>query len=220
MAVVLVLGVATAARAERSEAARMRALLDEAAPAPSAEERATLQRRQQEFADAHHRSTMMVFPVCIGQATDTECAVNLAKLLTGAEVCRACSVGRPITVGAARPDSGEAALWNFAREVRAYLRKTPADADYALFANFVVTPDRGALGCVQFVLCDARGEWVMVDWQNLDPAEHQTGGGSATKSDCDVLIVQRLVRFLATVLADPRSASQGILSGPSVTLNR
>ncbi len=165
------------------------------------DERTALSERQNEFRAAHLKAVIAVFPVRIGLTLDTECAVNLARSLPRAGVCHACGVVRPVAFVAARPEADEKALWELAREFRDYLRKNPTGADYALYAEYALSPAGPECRAVHLVLCDARGEWVVVDrldfltpdLRDLRPAD---------KTDADALVVRRLQSLLQDASAD------------------
>ncbi len=56
--------------------------------------------------------------------------------------------------------------WDMARAFQDFLRKNPPAADYALLADYGIgrTADgKPVVGGIQFVLCDRKGDWVLVD---------------------------------------------------------
>lgn len=152
-------------------------------------------RRQREFLAAHRRATILVFPVRTGNAVDTDCALTLARRLSRAEICQACAVGQPLFVAAAVAESNTKALWELARVFRDEMRKSPSGADYTLFVDYVRSPEASEWAAVRFVLCDARGEWVFVDQQDLNSPEYRDLKPT-DKPDCNDLVVRRLADFL------------------------
>ncbi len=53
-----------------------------------------------------------------------------------------------------------------AREFRDYVHKNPPETDYVLYADYVFNPQTWEQGFVHFIVCDRKGEWVIVDMQN------------------------------------------------------
>jgi hypothetical protein len=96
-------------------------------------------------------------------------------------------------------------LWQMAQAVRAHLRRTPADADYAIFADYTFAPS-GKAFTVHFIVCEGKGEWVIVDFQN---SHHPDFNSMELTSgdDCDRLVIKRLDGFLRKASGvDVRSA--------------
>lgn len=174
------------------------------------DERSALPARQNEFRTTHLKAVIAVFPVRIGPTLDTECAVNLARSLPRAGVCHAGGVVRPVAFVAARSEADEKALWELAREFRDYVRKNPTGADYALYAEYALSPAGPECRAVHLVLCDARGEWVVVDRLNF-LAPDLRDLRPANKTDADALVVRRLQSLLADASANstPRDRDHG-----------
>lgn len=165
------------------------------------DERSALAERQHEFRAAHLRAVIAVFPVRLGSAVDTECAVNLARALPRAGICHACGVIRPVAFVASRPDATEKSLWELAREFRDYVRKNPTGADYALYAEYVLGDAPPEYRALHLILCDARGEWVIVDRQDFSAPDLKEIR-PASKTEADALVVRRLQSILADSAAD------------------
>ena len=86
-------------------------------------------------------------------------------------------------------------LWNLAREFRNFVRTHPPAADYALYADYVFNPQNAEQGLVHFVVCDRKGEWVIVDMQNSHHPDYQSIG-IISRDRCDQLLVKRLAGYL------------------------
>ena len=86
-------------------------------------------------------------------------------------------------------------LWDLAREFRDYVRAHPPAADYALYADYVFNPQNAEQGFVHFVVCDRKGEWVIVDMQNSHQPDYQSIG-IISRERCDQLLVKRLEGYL------------------------
>jgi hypothetical protein len=66
-----------------------------------------------------------------------------------------------------KPDPNEQkALWTVAQKFREHVRANPPQADYVLYADYIMRPPDGPVGAVHLVVCDREGEWVLVDFQN------------------------------------------------------
>lgn len=135
-----------------------------------------------------------VFPVRVAGAPDAAQGASLAKAL--ADRCSARAVAASVAIEAKPTSNEQLLLWTLAKAFRAQLvASPPADADYALLAEYVTSPDRAHVGAVHFVLCTAQGEWVAVDWQN----DHHDDFARVAPHDlagCDALVARRLERLM------------------------
>jgi hypothetical protein len=86
-------------------------------------------------------------------------------------------------------------LWDLAREFRDYAKKNPTDADYVLYTDYVFNPQNWEQGFVHFVVCDRKGDWVIVDFQNSHQPDYQSVKPTS-REGCDQLLVQRLESYL------------------------
>ena len=91
-------------------------------------------------------------------------------------------------------------VWDTARALRKYLKGNPFNADYALYAEYLIgrkkgQPEQQVVGAVHFFVCNQEGEWVIVDFQNNHHADFQ-GIDPKSREDCDLLLLQRLKRHL------------------------
>jgi hypothetical protein len=82
-------------------------------------------------------------------------------------------------------------LWDLAREFREYVKKNPVDADYVLYADYVFNPSNWQQGFVHFVVCDRKGEWVIVQLANSDHADYQKIKPTS-RQGCSRLLLKRL----------------------------
>ncbi len=89
-------------------------------------------------------------------------------------------------------------IWDIARAFQDFVRKIPATADYALLADYGIgrTPDgKTVVGSVQVIVCDRKGDWVLVagqisrqpDFQRINPQ---------SPDDCNRLAVELLTNEL------------------------
>ncbi len=139
-------------------------------------------------------SRMAVFPVLVDGRPDRRQATHLAGVLNEENFGKAeVAAAQPAIEVQAVPNEQQR-LWQMARAVREYLHRTPAAADYVLYADYTFAPG-GRAFTVHFVVCDRNGEWVIVDFQNNhwpDFNSMQLNSGD----DCDRLVIKRLKRLL------------------------
>lgn len=89
-------------------------------------------------------------------------------------------------------------LWSFARSFGEWVKANPPATDYVLHTDYLMArtanDEVGVIG-VHLVLCDKRGELVLVDFQNSHQADFQAVQPK-TREDCDRLVARRLVALL------------------------
>ena len=171
--------------------------MEERSGLPPESERTPLPDRQKVLKESAQKATVAVFPVRIGgSAVAAARADNLAKLMNDAGLCHAVAAKQPVLLKASLADPNELkALWDLAREFRDHVKKNPIDADYVLYADYVFTPQNWEQGMVHFVVCDRKGEWVIVDMQNSHHPDYQRIKPTAGE-DCDKLLLKRLEGYL------------------------
>jgi tetratricopeptide (TPR) repeat protein len=86
-------------------------------------------------------------------------------------------------------------MWDMARDFRDYIRKNPENADYFLYADYILS------GYVHFALCDKQGEWVVADLQNSTQPEFRQINPTSIQG-CNKLLVNRLDRYLKWSVAE------------------
>jgi len=79
--------------------------------------------------------------------------------------------------------------------VGAVVRTNPAATDHALYADYGFNPQNAEQGFVHFVVCDRKGEWVIVDLQNSHHTDYQSVGVDS-RARCDHLLVKWLQGYL------------------------
>jgi hypothetical protein len=171
--------------------------MDQRSGLPPENERAALPERQQAMKQALPGATLLVYPARIGgDAVDKASAADLAKMINDAGLCKAVAAKQSVLLKASQADPNEMkALWNLAREFRDFVRTNPPAADYALYADYVFNPQNAEQGFVHFVVCDRKGEWVIVDLQNSHHPDYQSVG-VISRDRCDQLLVKRLAGSL------------------------
>jgi hypothetical protein len=176
---------------------KMTRLMEERSGLPPQEERSALEERQKELKKVMPTATLLVFPARVGgKARDVSSATDLAGMINNAGLCKASPAGQPILMNSFQADPNEAkVLWDLAREFRDHARKNPSEADYVLFADYGFNPQNWEQGYVHFVVCDRKGEWVLVDLQNSHHPDYQSVK-PISRADCDKILVKRLEHYL------------------------
>jgi hypothetical protein len=164
---------------------------------PPEDERSPLAERQKAMKKAMPKAALLVFPARVGgKAADALSAAELAGLINTAKLSTASPAGQATLLKASQADPNEMkVLWDLAREFRDYARKNPPEADYVLYADYVFNPQNWEQGYVHFVVCDRKGEWVIVDMQNSHQPDYQSIKPKS-RADCDKLLVRRLADLL------------------------
>jgi hypothetical protein len=183
--------------AQAAKPGKLAALLDQRSGLPPEKERAALPERQQAMKQALPGATLLVYPPRVsGNQTSVSSATNLVGLLNQAGLCRAVAADQPVLLKASQADPNEQkSLWDLAREFREYVRAHPPATDYALYADYVFNPQNAEQGFVHFIVCDRKGEWVIVDFQNAHHRDYQSLG-IISRERCDQLVVWRLEGYL------------------------
>jgi len=165
------------------------ALTDSGRPAKS--EREAIQGRLREMKASMATRELVVFPVRLGNELSQENAVHLAELIREGFGWRVEVADTPLPLEVAPNRSEQKVLWGFARAFQAQLRENSPPADYALLADYHLSPRDGRVMAVHFVVCDRRGEWVIVDFSNSHHADFRRISPTSA-SDCDRLVASRL----------------------------
>lgn len=156
---------------------------------PDKTELAAIEQRGKAFGKSAAHATLVVYPTHAGHAYSPQSAKDIAAALSDKKLTNAtpCEIGPRLQI--ASDMNEQKMLWSMARGFSEYVRQNPPDADYALYADYLMGKDM--VGGVHFAICDRRGELVVVDFQNnhwsdfkmIDPR---------TREDCDKLIVRRV----------------------------
>ena len=183
--------------AKAAKPGKMAVILDQRSGLPPANERSALPERQQAMKRALPGATLLVYPARIGgNEVSVPSATNIVRLLNQAGLCKAVQAEQPILLKTSLADPNELkTLWNLAREFRDFVRTNPPAADYALYADYLFNPQNAEQGFVHFVVCDRKGEWVIVDMQNSHHPDYRSIG-VISRDRCDQLLVKRLAGCL------------------------
>ena len=183
--------------AKAARPGKMSRIMDERSGLPPEAERTPLPARQKAMKELKQKATLTVFPVRIaGDEASPACATDLVKRINGAGLCKALPAKPSLLLKASQADPNELkSLWNLAREFREYVRANPIDTEYALYADYVFNPKTWEQGFVHFIVCDRKGEWVIVDMQNSHHPDYQ-GIKPVSSEDCGKLLLKRLESYL------------------------
>jgi hypothetical protein len=184
----------TAKAAKPGKFARM---MDERSGLPPQEERDAIPARQQAMASSSRNATVLVIPVVAPDHSEHEAAARIAKAVGDAGLFKAAS--SPADAAALqppRPDPNELKmLWDLARELRQHVKDSPPPADYVLCAAYGFNSQNWEQGYAHFVVCDRRGEWVVVDKQDSHDDDYQSIRPTS-KDLCEKLLLKRLQGYL------------------------
>jgi len=182
--------------AKAAKPGKMARLMEERSGLPPQSERDPLPQRQEEMKKLGKKATMVVFPVRSGGAANAEAAKVLTTLLNKATLCKATLATQSPLLKASQADPNEQKiLWDLAREFREYVRNNPVKADYALYADYVFNPQNWEQGFVHVVVCDGKGEWVIVDLANSHHPDYQSVKPTSIDG-CNSLLLKRLESYL------------------------
>ena len=185
------------ATAKAAKPGKLAAIMEERSGLPPENERATLPERLQAMKRVLPAATLLVYPPRIGgNEVSVPGTTNIVRLINQTGLCKAVPAEQPVLLKTSLVDPNELkALWNLAREFRDFVRTNPPAADYALYADYVFNPQNAEQGFVHFVVCDRKGEWVIVDMQNSHQPDYQSVG-IISRTRCDQLLVKRLAGCL------------------------
>ena len=181
---------------ETARAARpgkLEALLNQQSGLPSSVEQEAALARQKALKQAAPNLTLLIYPARVGgNQASVASATNVVQRINQAGWCQAVQAEQPVVLKSPQADPNEQKiLWSLAREFRDYVRAHPPAADYALYADYAFNPNNADQGFVHFIVCDRKGEWVIVDMQNSHHPDYQSIGVTS-RARCDELLVKRL----------------------------
>jgi hypothetical protein len=157
-------------------------------------------------------STVAVYPVRVAGRSDLQLAERLAEMLTKQGFGRAEASNTDPKLQVQGNTNQTRILWDTARAFREFLHKNPPAADYALLADCGIghSPEgKTVVGGVQFVLCDRKGDWVLVDLKNDHHPDFQRINPQSA-DDCNRLVAEALGKATETPSAravSPKSSN-------------
>jgi hypothetical protein len=183
--------------AKAAKPGKLETLLNEQSGVPSQAERDASHTRQEAMKQAAPNATLLIYPARVGgNEASVASATNVVRLLKKAGLCKPVQAEQPVLLKSSQADPNEQkTLWSLAREFRDYVRAHPPETEYALYADYVFNPQNADQGFVHFIVCDRKGEWVIVDYQNSHHPDYQSVGVTS-RARCDELLVKRLRTYL------------------------
>ena len=159
---------------------------------PEKAEMDAMHTRAEIFKKSRAHSTLLVYPPRAGRELSPAGSADLSELINKAQLTKASAAetGPDIKI---EPNMNEQiVLWKMARAFRDHVRSNKPDTDYILFAHYLMG-DR-SVGAVHFVVCDRKGEWVIVDFQNDHHSDFKAIHPKS-REDCDRLVERRLQSY-------------------------
>jgi hypothetical protein len=161
---------------------------------PEKAEQEAMKERQKAFKKAAASSTLLVYPALAGDEVSKESAAHLTRLISEGKLAKAAVAEAGPQLEIKGNPNEQKVLWEMARGVRTFVQGHRPEADYVLFAQYLMGKDASgqiAVGGVHFVVCNRAGEWVIVDYQNSHHDDFNTIKPKA-REDCDRLVERRL----------------------------
>jgi len=163
---------------------------------PDENERADMEDRLAIMKKVGRSAKVAVFPVLVApDEVSLDSASHLAQLLVEQELFDAGTVATELRIEVEPARDEMKMLWDLARKFREHVRRHPIDADYALYAQYLLGRRDGRVRAVHFVIVDKAGEWVIVDFQN-DHWEDFQSVDPKTREDCGLLAAKRIAGYL------------------------
>jgi hypothetical protein len=155
---------------------------------PNETEVKAMNERQQTFKKVASKATLVVYPARAGGKPNPESAVRLARIINDAGLIKSTAASEGPQLDIKGNMNEQKMLWDMARSFREHVQAHPPEADYAIFADYLMGKDM--VGGVHFAVCDRKGELVIVDYQN---DHHPDFNAIKPKSaeDCDRLVLKR-----------------------------
>lgn len=180
---------------ERGKEGAMERLWAAKSGVPAKEEYEAMEARASKMKESGAKATVVVFPLRNGKKTDLEGAKSLVARLEAEKIFKARVAEEPLWFDI-KPNSNEQrVLWDMAKAFQDHVRKNAPDADYALYGDYMISPAGDRVGCVHFSICDRKGDWVIVDFQNNHHPDFQSVDPKSLE-DCNRLVVKRLTGYL------------------------
>ena len=173
---------------------RMSQRLDGRSGLPPKEELTAMGKRLEVFKEKIETSKVTVYPIHLWQGSDQQSAVKLAGLFTQQGICRAEATGTDPQLQIKGDPNEQKVLWDTARAFRDFLRTNAPETDYALLADYAIRKSESGetkVHHMHLIVCDRRGDWVLVDYQNSHHADFQETD-PRSRDDCNRLAARRL----------------------------
>jgi hypothetical protein len=156
---------------------------------PDKTELAAIESRGKAFKESAARAILAVYPVHAEGTFSAESASNIAVAVAKGKLANANAVADGPRIESHADMNEQKVLWTMARGLSEYVKKNPPEADYVLYADYIMS--NSGVGAVHFSICNRQGELVVVDYQNNHAPDFKRINPS-TRGDCDRLLVKRL----------------------------
>jgi len=177
---------------------KMARLMAEKSGLPSKSELEAIMARQDALKKIIKTATIAVYPVRVSGKSDEKLAGQLAEMLTKKGLGRAETVSTDPKLDI-KPNTNQTRIaWDAARAFQDFLHKNPPTAEYALLADYGIAQlhdGKTKVGGVQFILCNRKGDWVLVGLRNSHHPEFQQINPQSP-DDCNRVVVEALANDL------------------------
>ncbi len=163
---------------------------------PQSGEPISMEARQEVFQKGFANSTITIFPVLLRDRVSKDNAEHLSALLTEKKLCHGAVAAEELLFTVEPATNEQKMLWELANKFKDHVKENLVKSDYALYAQYFMSPRDGRVMAVHFIVCDRYGDWVIVDFQNDHHKDFNTVA-PASASDCDKLVIRRLEEYLS-----------------------
>ncbi len=155
---------------------------------PDEEERNAMKDRLQAL-KKQEKQTVLVFPIRRENKYDAKAAQILANKIEEQDLFKTNVIENIEPFDIQASSNEQLVLWDLARKFKDYLQNEYKPVNYSLIADYMIGKEE--THAVHFILCDAQGEWVIVDYQN---SHHRDFKRMAPRNedDCHQLVLRRL----------------------------
>jgi hypothetical protein len=184
---------------ENAPQGKMAELMNKRSALPPDKEIADMKKRLEVLKEKISTSKITVYPIHLWDGSDESGAAQLAKLISESGICQAEPSDIDTKIKIKGDPNEQKILWDTARAFRDFVRKNPPATQYALLADYGLSPasdGKREAGAVHLILCDKSGDWVLIDYQNSHHEDFQSIAPK-TVEDCNRLALKRLKSYLS-----------------------
>ena len=169
----------------------MQQLWDKKSGRPSQDTLKALKVQQKQLRKAGDAATVSVYPVQLYREIDEAQTQHLTEQLRDAGLFQVQRAADRPQFDVPPSSNEQKRLWDLARAFQTHLQANPPATDYALCVEYSLSTDPPGVWSVHTIVCDRKGEWAVVDFQNNHHKDFQRIDPK-NKNDCDTLVVARL----------------------------
>ncbi len=162
---------------------------------PTKADLAAIEKRGAALKKVGATARITVYPLRLGKKVDVEGAAALVKMINDAKLCTAVAAATGPCLDVKPSRNEMKVLWDMANRFRKHIRKNPPETPYAMYADYMLSSRDGRVMAVHFAICDAKGEWIVVDLQNSHQKDFQTVAPRHVEG-CNRLVLKRLEGYL------------------------